>query len=142
MKRARYIWFVLLKIFSRNWISALYSICNYKLEVKLTFNIHYSILKSYTVYRETFEEENFRKFRRFGTICESFLREFRGACECAPSTRHWPTKVFSTKPSISPVLRQFSSLKVSWYTISCIVMCMHIGLRNSNPYKKAGLDLW
>ena len=41
-----------------------------------------------TVYQETFEEENFRKFRAFGTIHKSFLREFRGACTCAPSTRY------------------------------------------------------
>ena len=69
-----------------------------------------------TVQRETFEGENFRKFRGFVAIRESFFREIWGVAFFGTAKTSNPQKFFCE----NRIFHQFAivfSLKVSRYTV-------------------------
>ena len=70
----------------------------------------------YTVQRETFEGENFREFRGFVAICESFLHEFlRHGIFWGGGKSEQSVKVFSMKIVFFTNSQTFSPPKVFCY---------------------------
>ena len=67
--------------------------------------------------RITFEGENFREFRGFVAIRESFLREIWGCVVLWRGTSEQSAKVFSTKIVFFTNSRKFSPSKVSRCTV-------------------------
>ena len=77
----------------------------------------FSNLSYDTVWRETFEGENFHKFRDFTATHESFLHEILGMPHPSMRISLHSTKVFSAKCSLPTDPRRFSPSKVSRYTV-------------------------
>ena len=69
----------------------------------------------HTVQRETFEGENFRKFRGFVAIHESFLCDIWDVAFFGAAKASNPRNIFSTKIVFFTNSRKFSPSKVSCY---------------------------
>ena len=70
-----------------------------------------------TAWQETFEGENFCKFRGFVAIHESFLCKIGGVVSFGGDTSEQSAKLFSVKILFSTNSREFSLLKVSRYRV-------------------------
>ena len=78
---------------------------------------HTSVVHGNTVWRETFEGENFHEFRDFSAIRESFLHEILGMPHPLSHQFLHSAKVFSAKCSFPTDPRKFSPSKISRYTV-------------------------